>query len=219
MTSKDLRELLRTAAAEASETVDLAEDSVVRRVRRRRTRTARLAAAGVAVTTAAVVSVVVWAPRPGDAPVATPATAPVPFPTACGAALTGQHPAEAPLGVTIAEQPITGEGAYGRVTGVLTNHSRNAVEGSTASAVRVIVVKNGTVVGTTGAIAANAIHLKLAAGASETLGIPVPLQHCGTTQAPLTPGIYQLYTEYSVALTPTADWTVLRSGPWTVELK
>ncbi|MBP2354522.1 hypothetical protein JOF29_005632 [Kribbella aluminosa] len=82
-----------------------------------------------------------------------------------------------------------------------------------------IVVRNGTVVATTGPIAASAIQLTLAARASRELTIPVPLDHCGTTQSPLIPGTYQLYTEYSVALTPTANWTVLRSGPWTVELK
>ncbi|MGZ0149111.1 hypothetical protein ACXJJ3_18720 [Kribbella sp. WER1] len=221
MTSDDLRDLLRSAAAEGSETVDLAEEAVVRRIARRRTRAVRIAAVAGAVSAVAVVSALVWAVRPGDAPAATaPVTnAPVPFPKDCGAALTGQHPAESPLRVTIAEQRIVRAGPYGRVSGVLTNESRTAVNGSTASAVRVIVVKHGTVVAKTGAITANALQLVLAAGARETLAIPVPLQHCGTAQTPLTPGDYQLYTEFTVALSPTANWTVLRSGPWTVELK
>ncbi|MFD7153997.1 hypothetical protein ACFV9C_05350 [Kribbella sp. NPDC059898] len=217
MTSNDLHDLLNTAAA-GSETVGIAEEAVAHRIRRRRRRTARFAAVGAAVTTVAVVSAVVWAVRPGEPQVAA-APAPVPFPHGCGAKLTGQHPAESPLRVTIAEQTIQRAAGYGRVTGVLTNDSRATVNGSTANAVRVVVVKNGTVVATMGPIAANAIQLTLAAGASETLAIPVPLDHCGTAPTPLLPGTYQLYTEYSVSLTPTADWSVLRSGPWTVELK
>ncbi|WP_427886209.1 hypothetical protein ACQHIV_26725 [Kribbella sp. GL6] len=217
MTSNNLHDLLNTAAA-GSETVGIAEEAVAHRIRRRRRRTTGLVAVTAAVTTAAVMSAVFWAARPEAPQVAAPVAAPVPFPHGCGAALTGQHPAESPLRVTIAEQTIQRAAGYGRVTGVLTNDSRATVNGSTANAVRVVVVKNGTVVATMGPIAANAIQLTLAAGASETLTIPVPLDHCGT-RSPLLPGTYQLYTEYSVALTPTADWSVLRSGPWTVELK
>lgn len=59
----DLRELLRTTAAEGAEAVDLAEDVVAARIRRRRTRTKRLAVVGIAVT--AAIAGATWMVRPG----------------------------------------------------------------------------------------------------------------------------------------------------------
>ncbi|NIK54681.1 hypothetical protein [Kribbella shirazensis] len=61
----DLRELLRAAAAEGSDAVDLAEDVVVGRIRHRRIRNRRLAVGGVALASAAVIAGTAWAVRPG----------------------------------------------------------------------------------------------------------------------------------------------------------
>ncbi|MGW6201905.1 hypothetical protein ACWF0M_37525 [Kribbella sp. NPDC055110] len=65
MTANDLRELLRAAAAEGSDVVDLAEDAVVERIQRRRIRSRRFAAAGVAVAVAVALAVTTWAVLPG----------------------------------------------------------------------------------------------------------------------------------------------------------
>ena len=62
----DLRELLRTTAAEAGNTVDLAEDAVAARIRHRRTRSRRLAIGGTALAAAVVIAGTTWAVRPGD---------------------------------------------------------------------------------------------------------------------------------------------------------
>lgn len=229
MTANDLRELLRTTAAEGSDAVDLAEDALADRIRRRRIRTRRFAVGGVALTATAVIAATTWAVRPGGGhpPAATTsprAAAPVPFPHSCGARLAGQAPVEAPLRVTIARQqvaPAGGSGAYGRVTAVFANSSDTVLEGATASAVRVIVVNDGAVVATMGPITDNALHTTLPAKGSTTLAVPVPLGRCDGSA--LQPGSYQLYTEYSVAMsstdaTPGAVWKTLRSGPWTVDL-
>jgi hypothetical protein len=62
----DLRELLRTTAAEAGTTVDLAEDAVADRIRHRRTRTRRLTVGSTALAAAVVIAGTTWAVRPGD---------------------------------------------------------------------------------------------------------------------------------------------------------
>lgn len=62
----DLRELLRTTAAEGGEAVDLAEDAVAGRIRRRRTRNRRFAVSGTALAAAAVIAGTTWAIRPTD---------------------------------------------------------------------------------------------------------------------------------------------------------
>jgi hypothetical protein len=81
MTAKDLRELLRATAAEGSDAVDLAEDELVDRIRRRRIRARRFAVGGVALTAAAVIVGTTWAVRlsGGHPPAAT--TPPVPAAT------------------------------------------------------------------------------------------------------------------------------------------
>jgi hypothetical protein len=65
MTTNDLRELLRATAAEASDTVDLAEDTVALRIRHRRTRNRRLAVGATALAAAVVIAGTTWAVRPG----------------------------------------------------------------------------------------------------------------------------------------------------------
>lgn len=65
MTANDLRDMLRAAASEGSDLVDLAEDSVVERIQRRRIRSRRFAVGGVAVAAAVVVAGTTWAVRPG----------------------------------------------------------------------------------------------------------------------------------------------------------
>ncbi|HEY9338913.1 hypothetical protein [Kribbella sp. NPDC050459] len=73
----DLRELLRTTAAEGAEAVDLAEDVVADRIRRRRTHTKHLTVGGVAVAAAAAIAGTTWLVRPaGETPA--PASGPVP---------------------------------------------------------------------------------------------------------------------------------------------
>jgi hypothetical protein len=81
MTANDLRELLRTTAAEGSDAVDLAEDELADRIRRRRIRSRRFAVGGVALTAAAVIAATTWAARlsGGHPPAAT--TPPVPAAT------------------------------------------------------------------------------------------------------------------------------------------
>ena len=65
MTANDLREMLRAAASEGSDLVDLAEDTVVERIQHRRIRSRRLAAGGVALAAAVVVAGTTWAVLPG----------------------------------------------------------------------------------------------------------------------------------------------------------
>ncbi|GAB2646651.1 hypothetical protein [Kribbella swartbergensis] len=65
MTGNDLRDLLRAAAAEGSNAVDLAEDAVADRIRRRRIRSRRFAAAGLAIAAAAIAGTA-WAVLPGN---------------------------------------------------------------------------------------------------------------------------------------------------------
>ncbi len=81
MTANDLRELLRTTAAVGSDAVDLAEDEVADRIRRRRIRARRFAVGGVALTAAAVIAAPMVAVRlsGGHPPAAT--TPPVPAAT------------------------------------------------------------------------------------------------------------------------------------------
>ncbi|WP_350279163.1 hypothetical protein [Kribbella sp. HUAS MG21] len=62
----DLRELLRTTAAEGGEAVELAEDAVVARISRRRIRNRRFAVGGVALAAAAVIAGTTWVVRPAD---------------------------------------------------------------------------------------------------------------------------------------------------------
>lgn len=80
MSTNDLRELLRATAAEASDTVDLAEDTVATRIRHRRTRNQRLAVGTTALATAVIVVGTAWAVRPdgGQPPAAKPSTATAP---------------------------------------------------------------------------------------------------------------------------------------------
>lgn len=66
MTGNDLRELLRAAAAEGSGAVDLAEDAVAERIRRRRIRSRRFAAGGLAIAAAAAIAGTAWAVLPGN---------------------------------------------------------------------------------------------------------------------------------------------------------
>lgn len=238
MTGNELRDLLQKTAADGSDYVEVDEDGLIDRIRRRRIRSSSLLVGGVAVVVAVVGLGTAWVVRPdGRAPAvaggSSAVVAPVPFQHRCGAALLGDHPVESPLRVTIGRQEIVrqrGDGEYGRVDATLTNSSDQNLAGATASAVRVVVVKDGAVVATTGAITANALPVTLGPGQSETLVVPVPLRHCTPTTAEsgsgpaLEPGTYQLYTEYSVAVgspraTPGAEFKVLRSGPWTVDLK
>jgi hypothetical protein len=65
MTANDLREMLRAAASEGSDLVDLAEDTVVERIQRRRIRSKRFAVGGVAVAAAVVLAGATWAILPG----------------------------------------------------------------------------------------------------------------------------------------------------------
>lgn len=62
----DLQDLLRTTAAEGSDVVDIAEESVAARIRRRRTRSQRLTVVGTALVAAAVIAGTTWAVHPGD---------------------------------------------------------------------------------------------------------------------------------------------------------
>ncbi|GAA1552403.1 hypothetical protein GCM10009804_06740 [Kribbella hippodromi] len=244
MSDDELRDLLRKAGADGSGSVEVDEDELVDLIRRRRKRSSVLLAGGVAVVVAVVGVGAAWVVRPdgpepavaGGPPAVTgsPAVvAPVPFPHRCGAELVGDHPVESPLRVTIDRQEIARpEGAadeYGRVRATLTNSSNQSLAGATASTVRLVVVQDGAVVATTSAITDDALALTLAPGQSKTLAVPVPLRRCTPTTTegsgpPLKPGAYQLYTEYSVAADsphakPGADFKVLRSGPWTVDLK
>ncbi|TCC28062.1 hypothetical protein [Kribbella speibonae] len=64
MTTNDLREMLRAAASEGSDLVDLGEDTVVERIQRRRIRSRRFAVAGAALAAAVVVAGATWVVRP-----------------------------------------------------------------------------------------------------------------------------------------------------------
>jgi hypothetical protein len=66
MTGNDLRDLLRAAAAEGSNAVDLPEDAVAERIRRRRIRSRRFAAGGLAIAAAAAIAGTAWAVLPGN---------------------------------------------------------------------------------------------------------------------------------------------------------
>jgi hypothetical protein len=66
MTANHLRELLRTTAAEGSDAVDLAEEVVAARIRRRRARNRRFAGGGVALAAVAVIVGTAWIVRPSD---------------------------------------------------------------------------------------------------------------------------------------------------------
>ncbi len=68
MTANDLRDMLRAAASEGSDLVDLAEDAVVERIQRRRIRSRRFAVGGVALAAAVVVAGTTWAVWPGGPP-------------------------------------------------------------------------------------------------------------------------------------------------------
>lgn len=69
MSTNDLRELLRVTAAEGSDAVDLMEDAVAARIRRRRIRNRRFAVGGVALVAAAVIAGTTWAVHPsGEQP-------------------------------------------------------------------------------------------------------------------------------------------------------
>ncbi|NUR94278.1 MAG: hypothetical protein HOV67_03355 [Kribbellaceae bacterium] len=61
----DLRDLLRVAAAEGQDAVDLAEDAVVERIRSRRARSRRLSAGALATVGTSVIAAAVWAVLPG----------------------------------------------------------------------------------------------------------------------------------------------------------
>jgi hypothetical protein len=81
MTGNDLRDLLRAAAAEGSDAVDLAEDTVAERIRRRRIRSRRIAIGGTAIAAVAVIAGTAWAvlPAGGQPPSASgPGTAAIP---------------------------------------------------------------------------------------------------------------------------------------------
>jgi hypothetical protein len=66
MTGNDLRDLLRAAAAEGSNAVDLAEDAVAERIRRRRIQSRRFAAGGLAIAAAAAIAGTAWTVLPGN---------------------------------------------------------------------------------------------------------------------------------------------------------
>lgn len=72
MTANDLRDLLRVAAADGPDAVDLAEDAVADRIRRRRLRSRRMSVAASTIAGAAVIAGAVWAllPSGGHSPTA-----------------------------------------------------------------------------------------------------------------------------------------------------
>ncbi|WP_329005213.1 hypothetical protein OHA18_17715 [Kribbella sp. NBC_00709] len=80
MSANDLRDLLRATAAAGRDAVDMAEDAVTVRIRRRRTRGRRLAVGGTALAAAVVIAGATWAVRPGgqSPPVSGQSTAAVP---------------------------------------------------------------------------------------------------------------------------------------------
>ena len=94
----DLRELLRTTAAEGSDAVDLAEDQVADRIRRHRTRSRRVAVGGVALAAAAAIAGTTWLVRPADEQ---PPTAAGPVPRIVTSDVNNPAPMEALLRTTL----------------------------------------------------------------------------------------------------------------------
>lgn len=66
MTGNDLRDMLNAVAAEGSATIDLAEDAVAARIRRRRIRSRRFAVGGLAIAAVAAIAGTTWAVLPGS---------------------------------------------------------------------------------------------------------------------------------------------------------
>jgi hypothetical protein len=235
MTSHDLKDLLRTMAADGADRVTVDEHDLVPRIRSRRRRRAGVVAAVVA-STAVVVAAGAYAVLPGDD--APPVAAPVKPTTtldpkgvrgfACGSSLTSSLTGAPALRFDPATPVATrdADGRFLRMDFKLTNTSDKALDlFGTPYGPWVVVVKDGIVVGGTAGENQPGKGWPLAAGQSVTMESSFPASRCTADASvgtePLAPGSYQLYAYKDFLHNTDAgrDEVVAAGGPWTVELK
>jgi hypothetical protein len=234
MTSRDLKDLLQTMAADGADRVTVDEHELVPRIRSRRRRRTGIAAA-IAASTAVVVAAGAYAVLPGSEE--PPAAAPVkptvtlspgsPIGFACGSTLTSSLTGDPSLRFDPAAPVATRDGGHTlRLDFKLTNTSDKAQDlFGTPYGPWVVVVKDGIVVGGTAGEPQPGKGWPLDAGQSVTMATGFTAYRCepGSTERTelLVPGSYQLYA-YKSLTRPTAGGraeVIAAGGPWTVELK
>jgi hypothetical protein len=237
MTSRDLKDLLQTMAADGTDRVPLDEHELIPRIRSRRRRRAGLASA-IAASTAIVVAAGAYAVLPGGSDDQPPVAAAV-KPTvtlspggvrgfACGSSLTSALAGDPSLRFDPVT-PVATRDATGRTLEMvfkLMNTSDQALDlFGTPYGPWVVVVKDGIVVGGTSGENQPGKAWPLSPGQSVSMESAFSAHHCtrdgSVGTEPLAPGSYQLYAYKDfMHNTDTAGGKVIAAGgPWTVEVK
>jgi hypothetical protein len=228
MTSKDLKDLLGTVAAEGRDTVDLDEQQLVPRIRSRRRRQ-RIIVAAAGLGTAAVIAAAAVAIVPnlgtGEPTVAsgTGLEANGVAIGDCGGPVSGQPRADQPLKLAAAGTLVPSSNAdFARIKVNVTNTTGAPVTLTTGNSAQITVVQQGKVVATPAGTRDLAVQVVLAAGETKSIESTVSLRRCGEaatqTKQRLEPGAYELYATQRFSPTDGGQLIEAQSGPWTVEL-
>ncbi|NEA33260.1 hypothetical protein [Streptomyces sp. SID13031] len=237
MTSRDLKDLLQTVAANGTDRVAVDEQTLIPRIRSRRRRRAGLAAA-VGASTAVVIAAAAFAVLPNGDQKQPPVAAPNPVPTvtlkpdrvkgfACGSPLTGAITGDPSLRLDLNDKVLTvdARGFAGPFNAQLTNTGSKSLDlFGTPYGPWIVVVKDGVVVGGTFVEAQPGKGWKFAPGQTITVPTSFSARQCTPDglegSARLAPGTYQLYATKDLRQkSDLPSGIVAAGGPWTVELK
>ncbi|MEV6417072.1 hypothetical protein [Kribbella sp. NPDC051718] len=238
MTSRDLKDLLQTMAADGTDRVSVDEHELVPRIRSRRRRRAGVAAA-VAASTAVVVAAGAYAVLPGGADEQPPVAAP-PQPTVtlkpsgpsvldCGSTFTAPIIGNPSLKLDVSQTEVVrdGPGKGAPLDIQLTNTTDKTLDlFGTRYGPAITLVKDGVVVSTSSMETLAGQRWKYEAGKTVTQKVFIDTFRCNTNGVPnsteqLAPGTYQAYATKSFTQTTGASQSkvLVAGGPWTIELK
>ncbi|MEV8377375.1 hypothetical protein AB0P21_31840 [Kribbella sp. NPDC056861] len=225
MTSSELKNLLQ-AAADGSETVDLAERALVPRIQHRRRRRATLSVAS-GLVAAVAIGAIAYGVQPGESK---PQVAASPSaeesigrgPT-CGQPAIGRSQVDSPLRLTVTQSVLVGNsgGWAAKVTTVLTNTTKKSIKLTAApSTVLYLADENGKVASQPTILDGSAVELVLQPDESHSFSSMVNIQRCDppSSEQPLGYGSYQLYGAHTISQ-HAGIWDDLPGGPWPVTLK
>ena len=227
MTSKDLKDLLGTVAAEGRDTVDLDEQHLVPRIRSRRRRQ-RIIVAAAGLGTAAVIAAAAVAIVPNlgsdEAPVASGLAANGVAIGECDGAVSGSPRADQPLklAATGTLVPSATNPDFGKIKLDVTNTTGAPVTLMTGTTADITVVQQGRVVATPAAVRDSGVPVVLAPGETKSIESTVSLRRCGEaaaqTKQRLEPGGYELYATQRFSPTDGGQEIEAQGGPWSVAL-
>ena len=227
MTSKDLKDLLGTVAAEGRDTVDLDEQHLVPRIRGRRRRQ-RIIVGAAGLGTAAVIAAAAFAIVPNlggdEAPVASGLDANGVAIGECGGAVNGSPRADQPLKLAATGALVQSKtnADFAKIKVDVTNTTGAPLTLKTGTSADITVVQQGRVVATPAAIRDVAVPLVLAPGQTKSFESTVSLRQCGEAAAQakqrLEPGAYELYATQRFSPTDGGQEIEAQGGPWSFAL-